>query len=143
MRQFSADDKLAFKMIVLKAMKDIKTRSGCQFSIFDANIGTESWLREEINKTDVFRDDYTTFRRDRYTRGGGVFIYVKNYIDRRELWADEGFEMIAIEVKGRDPKFTWEIVGIYRAPNEDLRVMERLAAELVIQEILQNLASLG
>ena len=32
-----------------------------------------------------------------------------------------------VEVKGRDPKFTWEIVGIYRAPNEDMRVIERLA----------------
>ena len=41
-----------------------------------------------------------------------MFICVKNYIDCRELWADEGFEMITIEVKGRDPKFTWEIVGI-------------------------------
>jgi hypothetical protein len=41
---------------------------------------------------------------------------------------DEDFEMIAVEVKGRNPKFTWEIVGIYRAPNENLRVMERLAA---------------
>jgi hypothetical protein len=28
--------------------------------------------------------------------------------------------MIAVEVKGRDPKFTWEIVGIYRAPYEDM-----------------------
>jgi hypothetical protein len=36
--------------------------------------------------------------------------------------------MIAVEVKGRDQKFTWEIVGIYRAPNEDMRVIERLAA---------------
>jgi len=36
--------------------------------------------------------------------------------------------MIAIEVKGRDPKFPWEIVGIYKVPNEDIRVMERLAA---------------
>ena len=59
---------------------------------------------------------------------GGVFICVKNYIDCRELWADEDFEMIAIEMKGRDPKFTWKIVGIYRAPNDDMRVMERLAA---------------
>jgi hypothetical protein len=42
---------------------------------------------------------------------------------------DEDFEMIAIEVKGRDPKFTWEIVGIYRPPNDDTRVMERLAAQ--------------
>jgi len=93
----------------------------------DVIIGTESWLTEEINNAEVFRDDYTTFRRDRYTRGGGVFICVKNYIDCRELWADQDFEMIAIEVKGRDPKFTWEIIGIYRAPNDDMRVMEMLA----------------
>src|SRR5215469_6633922 len=83
---------------------------------------------EEINNAEVFSDDYTTFRRDRCTRGGGVFICVKNYIDCRELWADEDFEMIAIEVKGRDPIFTWEIIGIYRAPNDDMRVMEMLAA---------------
>ena len=91
-------------------------------------IGTESWLRGEINNAEVFRDDYTTFRRERCTREGGVFICVKNYMDCRELWADEDFDMIAIEVKNRDPKLTWEIVGIYRVPNDDMRVMERLAA---------------
>jgi len=57
-----------------------------------------------------------------------VFICVKNYIDCRELWAGEDFEITAIEVKGRDPKFTWEVIGIYKVPNEDIRVMERLAA---------------
>ena len=35
--------------------------------------------------------------------------------------------MIAVELKGSDPKITWEIVGIYRAPNEDMRVLEKLA----------------
>ena len=62
----------------------------------DVIISTESWLREEINDAEVFRDDYTTFRRERRTRRGGVFICVKNYIDCRELWADEDFEMIEI-----------------------------------------------
>jgi hypothetical protein len=33
-----------------------------------------------------------------------------------------------MEVKGSDPKCTWEIVGIYRAPNEDIRFIESLAA---------------
>jgi hypothetical protein len=61
------------------------------------------------------------------SRGGGVFFCVKNYIDCRELWTDEDFEMIAVEVKGRDPKITWKIVGIYRAPKEDMRVIESLA----------------
>jgi hypothetical protein len=29
--------------------------------------------------------------------------------------------MIAVEVNGRDAKFTWEIIGTYRAPNEEIR----------------------
>jgi len=88
----------------------------------------ESWISEEFNNAEVFSDNYITCRRDRCTRGGGVFICVKNYINCRELWTDEDFEMMAGEVKGRYPKFTWEIVRIYRAPNEDMRVIERLAA---------------
>ena len=35
--------------------------------------------------------------------------------------------MIAVELKRRDPKNAWEIVGIYRAPNEDMLVLEKLA----------------
>ena len=27
-----------------------------------------------------------------------------------------------------DPKYTWKIIGIYRAPNEDMLATERLAA---------------
>jgi hypothetical protein len=49
--------------------------------------------------------------------GGGVFIGVKNYVDYRELWADEDFELMVIGMKVRNTKSTWETVGIYRAPN--------------------------
>jgi len=91
--------------------------------------GTESWLSEEINNAKIFKDDYITLRRDRCSRGGGVFSCVKNYIDCRELWTDKDFEMVAVAATGRNPKFTWEVVGIYRAPNENMRVIERLAAQ--------------
>src|SRR5215469_12947928 len=94
----------------------------------DVVIGTESWLSEEINNAEIFRDDYITFRRDRGSRGGGVFICVKNYIDCRVLCTDEVSEMIAVEIKGRNPKDTWEVVGVYRDPNEDMRAIERLVA---------------
>jgi hypothetical protein len=93
----------------------------------DVIIGTESWLREEISNAEVFRDDYIIFRRERNPRGGGVFICVKDYIACTELWVDEDFK-IALEAKGRDPKFTWDIVVIYRALNEDIRVIERSTA---------------
>ena len=36
--------------------------------------------------------------------------------------------MIIVEVKGMDPKYTWEIIGIYRAPNEEMLATERSAA---------------
>jgi hypothetical protein len=56
-----------------------------------------------------------------------VFICVKNRIDCVELSVDEDFEMIAVDVKCKDPRCAREIVGIYSAPNEDMRVLERLA----------------
>ena len=89
-------------------------------------ICTGSWLSEEINNVEIFRDYYITFRRDRCSRGGGVFICV---FDCWLLWTDEIFELIAVEVKGINPKFAWEMVGVYRAPNENMRVIERLAAQ--------------
>ena len=94
----------------------------------DVIIGTESWLREDIGNAEIFRADYMTFRRDRHARGGGVFICIKNNIACSELWVDDDFEILAIEVKGSDPNCTWEIIGTYRAPNEDLRIIERMAA---------------
>jgi hypothetical protein len=41
-------------------------------------ICTPSWLREEIKNAAVCRDDYTSFRRDKCTAGGGVFIVLKS-----------------------------------------------------------------
>jgi hypothetical protein len=43
----------------------------------DVVIGTESWLSEANGNAEVFRTDYTTFRRDKHTRDGGVLICVK------------------------------------------------------------------
>jgi hypothetical protein len=34
--------------------------------------------------------------------------------------------MIAVEVQGRDPKITWEIVGIYRTPNKDMQLLQKI-----------------
>jgi len=90
----------------------------------DVVIATESLLSEEIKHADVLRDDYITFSTNGCYRSGGVFICVKNYIDFRVLCTDVVFEMIAVEVKGRNPKFSLEVVAVYRAPNEDKRITE-------------------
>jgi hypothetical protein len=89
---------------------------------------SSSWLKEVISNVEVSRADFTTFRRNRSARGGGVFICVQNILVSSVVWLDDDFEMIAVEVKGMDPKYTWEIIGIYRAPNEVMLANERLAA---------------
>jgi hypothetical protein len=88
----------------------------------------ESWLKNDISNVEVFRADFTPSERKRYARGGGDFICVKNIIVSSELCTNDDFEIIADEIKGMDPKCTWEIIGIYRAPNEDMLAIERLAA---------------
>jgi len=53
---------------------------------------------------------------------------VKNIIASSEVYLDVDFEMISFEVKGVDGKYTWKIIGIYRAPNDDVLANERSAA---------------
>jgi hypothetical protein len=76
----------------------------------DAIIGTESWLKEDISNAEVLRADFRTFRRNRSAHGGGVYICVKNAIACTELWVDENVEMIAVKVKGMDPKYSGKVL---------------------------------
>ena len=46
--------------------------------------GTESWLKIDISKAEVFRADFTSFRKVT-SRCGGVFITVKNIISSTDL----------------------------------------------------------
>ena len=54
----------------------------------------------------------------------GGFVCIKNLFASMELCVDVDFEMIAVEVKGTDPKFAWEFIGMYRAPNNDMLAIE-------------------
>jgi len=74
-------------------------------------------------------------------RGRG-FICFKNFIPCTELWEDD-FEMIAVEVKGMDPKYTWESIGIYRAPDEDMLAIERLATRTLPTRNLTKRSIIG
>jgi len=73
----------------------------------------------------------------------GVFICVKNFIASTELWVDDDFEMIVVEMTGMDPKYTWEIIGIYRVPNEDMLAIEKLAARTLSTRNLTRRSIIG
>ena len=75
----------------------------------------------------------------------GGFICVKNFIVCTELCVDDDFEMIAVKVKEIDPKYTWAIIGIHRAPHWAMLAIERVAARNLTTRNLtkQNIIDCG
>jgi hypothetical protein len=59
------------------------------------------------------------------------------------LWVNEDFEMIAVELKERDRKYAWKIIRFYRAPNEDMLAIERLAARTLPTQNLTKRSIVG
>ena len=99
-------------------------------------VGTESWLNEEISDNEVFGRDFTVHRRDRGSRGGGVFIAVKSALTNSRLWVDETYEMISVKVTC--DKTNIQIVGIYRPPREDSKIIDKLEMYLRDQSNTKN-----
>ena len=80
---------------------------------------TESWLTSDIYNAEVIPDSlgYTIFRRDRGSRGGGVFILVKNlYIASRvqEWETDCEILWVKLQLAGSVPLH----IAAYYKPNE-------------------------
>ncbi len=55
-----------------------------------------------------------------------MFICVKNCFKSVELWSDLECEMIAVEVHGKNDRDTWEIIGMYRPPGENMSILQKL-----------------
>jgi len=89
-------------------------------------------VKGDTSNVEVFTADFTTFGKDRCLPSWLGFYLFNNFIASTELCVDDDFEMITFEVKEMDPKYTWEIIGIYRAPNEDTLVIEGLAARTLL-----------
>ncbi|XP_042142870.1 uncharacterized protein LOC121833538 [Ixodes scapularis] len=48
-------------------------------------MGTESWLIEEIADEEIFPSNYSAYRKDRTTHGGGVFLLIANDLQSSQI----------------------------------------------------------
>ena len=63
-------------------------------------VGTESWLRPDIKDTEIFPPNFTVYRRDRDTRGDGVFTAVSDHLlSSRQEQLEISCEMIWTKIK--------------------------------------------
>ena len=68
----------------------------------DIVIGTETWLNSDIHNSEIIPDEleFEVFRRDRGSRGGGVFILVSNrYIAHREQHLETNCEILWVKLE--------------------------------------------
>ena len=83
---------------------------------YDVICITESWLHPGISDSQISIPGFQKpFRNDRATRGGGVAVYVKNYIYAKRIdgWVATGLEAIWVQVKSK--KLNLLIGTFYRA----------------------------
>ena len=62
---------------------------------------TETWLRDDIENSEILPwCDYTIYRKDRNTRGGGVLLALKSssFSSSREIVTGSDLELIAVEL---------------------------------------------
>jgi hypothetical protein len=70
--------------------RSIKNKSGdflasVEYFSPDCVLGTESWLNANIHNSEIFPPNYTVYRKDRDTTGGGVFIALKSQYTCSEI----------------------------------------------------------
>lgn len=81
----------------------------------DIIIGTESWLDGDVLNNEVFPSGYTSYRKDRNTRGGGVFILVRDTVQSIPVRGDDSSESVWCRVIFPDGRNI--VVGsFYRPP---------------------------
>ena len=69
----------------------------------DVIIGTETWLTNEIQNSELLLSDFDIFRKDRKTRGGGVLIATKKELCAEEIPSSSDAETVfcRMNFKGR------------------------------------------
>ena len=102
----------------------------------DIVLGNESWLKSDINSSEIFPENYKVYRKDRdnNSRGGGVFQAVKNdlIVTHRSEW-DSDCEIIWTQCQLAGIRSAKSIYfGSYYRPNiSDTESLEELNTSLL------------
>jgi len=75
---------------------------------------TESWLHDHIYNNAILSTGYTTYRKDRCSKGGGVMLAVKSIFICTQFEAPDNLEIVTISVHSRD---NLTICAVYLLPN--------------------------
>ena len=64
---------------------------------------TESWFSNHIFNNEVLPSNYSIYRCDRKSRGGGVMVAIRDSISSRQISANSEAEMVIVELDIEPP----------------------------------------
>ena len=88
---------------------------------------TESWLSEPVLNNEILPTDYTIYRRDRSSRGGGVLLCVNQSIPSNLILSHCNLELITVEIKSNK---TFLLCVMYVAPGASVDYVTCLCSYL-------------
>ena len=96
-------------------------------------LGQESKIGPVHQSSEIFPQNYSSFRKDRKVGGGGVFVLVKDDINSLECTfedlTDNDCEIVWAQIRLPDSKLL-NIASIYRPPNSSLQTMKKINQNL-------------
>ena len=96
-------------------------------------LGQESKIGPVHQSSEIFPQNYTSFRKDRKVGGGGVFVLVKDDINSLECTfedlTDNDCEIVWAQIRLPGSKLL-NIASIYRPPNSSLQTMNKINQNL-------------
>lgn len=94
----------------------------------DLVLGCETFLKSDIENSELMPDSYQVFRKDRNDGYGGVIIIAKQNLIVKELPTPDNVEFIAVQIEVQGNNSPLIVGSLYRPPKSDLQYTELLCS---------------
>lgn len=89
---------------------------------------TETWLTPDVTNNEILPNNYSIFRRDRKSLGGGVLIAVANTLSSTLICSSLDLELIAVEITAIPKPIT--LINAYIPPNSPLSLIASFTQQI-------------
>ena len=89
----------------------------------------ETWLSPETTSDVLKLKDYSIYRNDRKTRGGGVLIAVNEVLKSELVNINPQYEMLTVDIL-RNTSNAFRLITVYNPPSNDATSLKSICSEL-------------
>ena len=96
---------------------------------------TETWLSDSIFGYEILTENYTLYRNDRNSSGGGVLVAVNDSIPSSLVYSPSNLKIVCVQIELTSP---FHLCTVYVPPNSDLSYLESVIDFFCCEVALQK-----